>query len=214
MMKPRRSYSVESAPALIRGLTVVYGFSVAALIWLFLFVYRLTLRVQVLGDRETRIEALWHENLLFYFLVFNKSRRESVWMQHPALYMKPIHLLLNWRGVKHLAYGSSGNDGKSALDQVIGGLNEGKMTVITPDGPAGPPLTLKRGVVLLAEQTGLPVTAISFQAQWCVRLPTWDKKRIPLPFSAVTVHFHEPLVWMSAEGFGQRLAAQLSMNDE
>ena len=107
------NYTVRDAPIWLRGPVWVYGFSTAALLWVFLRVYRLTLRIEFHGRRDARIEALWHEDLLLYFLTFTGRPGESIWMQHPALYMRPVHLLLRWRGVTELAYGSSGHDGQT-----------------------------------------------------------------------------------------------------
>jgi len=62
------------------------------------------------------------------FAVFNKVNNQA-WLNHPAWYMKPIHVLLHLTGVEHICLGSSGNNGMAALENVIGYLKQGYSTL-------------------------------------------------------------------------------------
>jgi len=183
-------WSVQNTPYGIRPFIWLYGILGASLIWLFLTLWRKTIRVTFSGDGDRRIDVLWHENLILYFLFHPKTQPKSIWMQHPALYMKPTHQLLHWMGVEKMAFGSTGNGGRAALDEVISFLQEGGSTVITPDGPAGPPLSIKKGVLILSIQTKTPVTPVCFHCSHPIRMPTWDGKIVPRPFSSVRIHCH------------------------
>ena len=39
----------------------------------------------------------------------------------------------------------------------------------------------------LAQVTGLPIIPVSYQLNWKIRLKTWDRFQIPLPFSRCDV---------------------------
>ena len=186
-------WTVETAPKTIKFIVSIYGLIGACLLWFILALWRQTIKYRVTGDGDRRIEALWHHNLILYFMFYSKTKQKSCWMQHPALYMKPTHYLLKWMGVDRLAFGSTGNAGKAALEEIISLLLKDYKTVITPDGPAGPPLTAKKGVFLLSAKTDLPVTAVAFHCSKPMRLPTWDRKILPWPFSTVRIHFHSSL---------------------
>jgi len=109
------------------------------------------------------------------------------------LFMKPIHMLAKLMGVRELAYGSSGNKGKQALQRVIHQLKKGYSTMINPDGPAGPVKQLKPGVLIMAKETGIPVIPVTMEAHPKWVMNTWDRKKMPLPFSKIVVQYHPPL---------------------
>ena len=68
----------------------------------------------------------------------------------------------------------------------------GKDLVITPDGPRGPRYRLQAGVVKVAQTTGLPVVLMRIEYLSCWTLKTWDRFRIPKPFSRVRVVLEGP----------------------
>ncbi len=96
-------------------------------------------------------------------------------------------------GVNELAYGSSGNKGKVALERVNAQLGNGYSTMINPDGPAGPTKKLKPGVLIMAKETGVPIIPVTMDTNPKWVMDTWDKKKQPLPFSRITVQYHEPI---------------------
>lgn len=164
--------------------------------------YRLTLRVDRQGMHHlachpNRIYVFWHENLPMYFHTHLRTREPQIWMQHPALFMTPVHAMIQLMGVRHLAFGSSGSDGKQALQEVIAGLRSGLSTVITPDGPRGPVKELKPGALIMAAETGVPIIPMTFNASSSWIMPTWDKKLWPKPFSRITITYHAP-IWLKS----------------
>ncbi|MDB5283411.1 MAG: hypothetical protein JWO06_2486 [Bacteroidota bacterium] len=114
-------------------------------------------------------------------------------MNHPAWYMKPVHVLLKLTGVSKLCLGSSGNSGKEALADVITYLKQGYSTTIACDGPAGPNHVLKPGVLLMSRDAGIPVIALRFTCSSFFRLGKWDKKFVPMPFSQIVVEASPPV---------------------
>jgi len=96
-------------------------------------------------------------------------------------------------GLKEMAYGSSGNKGKAAMERVNTQLKNGYSTMINPDGPAGPTKKLKAGVLIMARETGVPIIPITLDASPKWIMNTWDKKKQPLPFSKITITYHKPI---------------------
>jgi lysophospholipid acyltransferase (LPLAT)-like uncharacterized protein len=114
-------------------------------------------------------------------------------MNHPAWYMKPVHVMLYLTGVEHICLGSSGHSGKAALENVIRYLKQGYSTTIASDGPAGPPQQLKPGVLLMSRDAGVPVVPLRFSCSRTYRLGGWDRKFVPRLFSEITVTIGEPI---------------------
>ncbi len=85
--------------------------------------------------------------------------------------------------------GSSSRRGTAAFLALTDWVKAGQDVAITPDGPRGPCYTLSPGVVKLAQVTGAPIQPIHVEYSRCVRLKSWDRFMIPLPFSRVDVTF-------------------------
>lgn len=114
-------------------------------------------------------------------------------MQHPLWYMKPIHILLRLIGVKHIVLGSAGHEGRKAADELVKYVRAGYSTVLIPDGPAGPPRVLKRGVLHLAAQSGVAIVPLRFSASPTVSVRSWDRKQIAIPFSKICIDVGSPV---------------------
>lgn len=89
--------------------------------------------------------------------------------------------------------GSTAKGGARAIREMRGLLSQGVPVAITPDGPRGPRHHVNRGAAFLARATGRPVLPIGFGVARALRLGSWDRFTIPLPFTRVTVAFGEPL---------------------
>ena len=86
--------------------------------------------------------------------------------------------------------GSSAN--KDKMDRAKGGtqaLRDGLKQLkigalaITPDGPRGPARQMAEGLPLLAKLSKAPVLFIGISCKPAIRLNSWDKAVLPLPFA-------------------------------
>lgn len=89
--------------------------------------------------------------------------------------------------------GSSSRRAVAALVALRKTLREGTDICITPDGPRGPRHRFQAGALKLAESSGVPLIPIHARFSSCWELKTWDRFRIPKPFSKVTVIFDTAL---------------------
>ena len=86
-----------------------------------------------------------------------------------------------------------------ALLHMLQSIADGRIVILTPDGPRGPMYSVKPGTLYLAQKTGALIYPMSWQATRSMRLNTWDKFCIPLPFSKITAQFGEPLICPEGE---------------
>jgi lysophospholipid acyltransferase (LPLAT)-like uncharacterized protein len=182
----------------LRPIVAFYGLIIAGVLLAFWAALKLTIRVRRLNfpadfDTHPTIECSWHEALWPYFVAAMPYRKPYAWLNHPAPYMKGVHYFLRCMGVRRLVLGSSGHGGRRALDQLIPILASGASTFLNPDGPKGPAHQVKDGVLDLSQRTGLPVFAVRVRCSRAMRLPTWDRKLVPLPFSTVELDYAAPL---------------------
>lgn len=192
------TYRVDDVPKLWKPIWLAYSWVLGFGVWLLANLLNLTCRVQIesrsdLGDRENFIYSLWHEFWSLWFVAFVRSHHRHAWMQHTAAYMKPGHIVLQLMGVRVLL-GSGGEEGREAAATLVKLLREGWSTAISPDGPSGPARILKKGVLHIALESQVPIVPVRLRARRAVRLRSWDRKPIPLPFTRISVVFGEPVI--------------------
>ncbi len=71
--------------------------------------------------------------------------------------------------------------GSRALRDGLKQLKVGALA-ITPDGPRGPARVMAEGMPLMARMSGAPVLFIGMSCNPAVRLNSWDRALLPLPF--------------------------------
>jgi lysophospholipid acyltransferase (LPLAT)-like uncharacterized protein len=96
-------------------------------------------------------------------------------------------------GVKTVR-GSSSRRGVAALIALKKALKAGEHLFVTPDGPRGPRYHLQPGIIKLAQSSGAPIIPVRFEYSSCWRLKSWDRFRIPKPFSKVTITVDEAIL--------------------
>lgn len=169
--------------------------------YLILTVLRATLRIRRIGVEHIKkdtpyIFAMWHDHNgpMFATSFFRDTGGDFILLNHPIWVMKPVHVLLRLLGVRRLALGSTGHGGRAAATEVVAALKRGCYSHINPDGPAGPPHQLKKGVLHIAAESGAAIVPVQFhcERQWVLK-SSWDGKRLPLPFSRVTIQYGEPI---------------------
>lgn len=149
------------------------------------------------------IYAFWHESIL-YFAWSHRRRGVSVMISRHGdgeLIARTVELL----GFS-TARGSSSKGGPAALRTLARQVQSETRPItdmaMTPDGPRGPRRVVQGGILELAARTGLPIVpaAVSYARSW--RAGSWDRMRIPKPFTRAVVLFGEPLWVPGADGWG------------
>jgi hypothetical protein len=146
--------------------------------------------------------AFWHAKLLYPLWAFRHLRPAALVSRHRNGEL--IARCAERLGVRCVR-GASGGLGEEALLEAVRLVREGWSFGITPDGPLGPARTVKPGVVRLATSSGAPIVPLSWAARPRVRLRTWDRLEVPLPFARVAVVVGEPIL---APGAGGRYDAE------
>lgn len=182
--------------------------------------YRITDMAGIIGKphQTPLIWAFWHNRLFGMACIyprFAKHRKGAILVsasKDGALateFMK--HIGLN--GVR----GSSSRRGGQAFLELTTWLERKMDVAITPDGPRGPRYKLSPGVVRLAQKTGVPVMIVDIKFARCIRLKSWDRFAIPLPFSTLEIRFRPPValpITDSDEAFEEeRLRLETKMKD-
>ena len=196
-MSPMRR-RVDSIPWWIRPPYLAVSGALGLVFYLYYSLCRLTSRIAIEGPgdydlSQHAIFCLWHESWWSYLVVFLRYPSAHAMINHPAAYMKPIHVMFRLMGLKRLLLGSSGEEGKRAVNELALLVQKGCSTTISPDGPNGPPRILKKGVLHVALRSGVPIVPLTISSSHFVPWPSWDSKKFPLPFSRVNVVVHKAI---------------------
>jgi lysophospholipid acyltransferase (LPLAT)-like uncharacterized protein len=210
------SLRVDTIPRPIRPFYLAVTWALGLILYAYYFCCRMTSQILVEGPGEhdlskPSIFCMWHESWWSYFVVFLRYRSAHAMITHPAAYMKPIHALFRLMGAKRLLLGSSGQEGRRAVNELAQLVQQGWSTTISPDGPQGPARVLKKGVLHLALKSGAPIVPLAVSAARCVSWPSWDAKKFPLPFNKIKVTVHQAIS-VNADNFneiGTRIKAAL-----
>lgn len=161
---------------------------------------RLTDQSGVTGPNPLKpaIFCVWHNRLALSMHIYfdfvqrsNSERRLSAMVSASKDGAFLARILENF-GVQPVR-GSSSRRGPQALLELTSWAQLGYDIAITPDGPRGPCYRVQPGVMALAQLTGLPVVPVTAFLKWKIRLKSWDRFQIPVPFSRCDLFFGEPL---------------------
>ncbi|MCE0522999.1 MAG: lysophospholipid acyltransferase family protein [Methylacidiphilales bacterium] len=91
--------------------------------------------------------------------------------------------------------GSSSRHGTSAMLAAIRASHDQRVDLtITPDGPRGPRYQIQPGLVRLAQATQRPIVPVTYDLKWKLRLKSWDRFLVPLPFSTCHLVTGDPIL--------------------
>lgn len=94
------------------------------------------------------------------------------------------------RGSEAKKGNSKRKGGIEAMRDMARHIEGGGVMAMTPDGPRGPRMRVKRGPIILAKIAGAPLLAVTWATSNRVVIEkSWDKFVLPLPFG------HGALVW-------------------
>ncbi|ATH07388.1 hypothetical protein BIY24_05375 [Halobacteriovorax marinus] len=161
--------------------------------------------------------GIWHQNLLHgilaqvgnpHIVIVSKSKDADP----VAFTCRKIGTIVV-RGSSRNAQGVDKN-GKEAKLEMIEKLKEGYPGAVTVDGPKGPAKKVKPGIVdmaLKSETVIIPYLPIP-ESYWSFN--SWDKFRLPKPFSRIVVLYGKPIVASSSENFeSYQVELESSLND-
>lgn len=157
-----------------------------------------TCRVRFIG--RPQVEKLAHEGKTWIFCAWHENTAVSVALERNT---GSAMMASDSRDGEYIARGiaalgnipvrgSSSKGGTKAIRTMVKWLRNGHSAAVTPDGPRGPRRQLQPGVLWISALAGAPLVPYHVVAtrEWTAR--SWDRHRIPKPFSRVYVAIGEP----------------------
>ena len=178
----------------------------ATVLYILTRVYGMTLRLRWDNHSDFSVDqlsgpgiyCLWHNRLLLCMEVYwREVKRRDIGRGLAALISASkdgasLAAILECFQVQPVR-GSSSRRGPQALLELTSWAERGYDLAITPDGPRGPCYVVQEGVMSLAQLTGLPIIPFGYYARRKIRLKSWDRFQIPLPFSRCELTLGKPV---------------------
>jgi lysophospholipid acyltransferase (LPLAT)-like uncharacterized protein len=168
------------------------------------FVFR-TSRVQTVGldIEELRpayggaVGALWHDEVVTVAYAFKRFHGHT--LASRGDFGELIARMLQLCNFTVFRGGSSSGKSRRSsevLDDMVDCMNENANVIygITVDGSNGPAYRVKRGACVVAARCRKPMFTERTWFRWYVRLPTWDRTLIPMPFNRIVHAFAGPFL--------------------
>lgn len=110
----------------------------------------------------------------------------------------------------HSVRGSSSKLGREAVTALVDVMRQGNDIGITPDGPRGPCYDFKGGALIVSRRVHSGMVLVGMEFGACLRLRSWDRFVLPLPFSKVRIR---GVLVTAEEASGDRDALVVSLRE-
>lgn len=136
--------------------------------------------------------ALWHNRIAMMPYAWIEETRNLAVLASAHRDGRLVSGGLGRFGISAISVDSRGH-ASTATRQVIRRLQEGKSIGITPDGPRGPRMRVREGLVHIAVIAGVPIVPVTYSTSRRIVLNSWDRFVLPLPFSRIVCRWGAPI---------------------
>lgn len=151
------------------------------------------------------IYAVWHNQQLFLLYPYKGQKiAPLISLSSDGEYIARCLPKFGMKAVR----GSTSRGGARALIHLIHAVREGYRPMLTPDGPRGPIYQVHQGILFLAKKTGLPIIPVGTALSHKIKVGSWDRMRVPLPFGKTALTYGKA-VYVKDEADMERAAAEL-----
>lgn len=134
--------------------------------------------------------AIWHRD---YFPIFSYARDSGACViVSRSADGEILARMLDRRGYRTVR-GSSTHGATRAMIDLARVVSGGADAAVAVDGPKGPLEQAKPGIVLLGKITGCPIVPLGVGMNRFKEFGSWDRFRLPVPFSKVVLTGGEPI---------------------
>lgn len=169
-----------------------------------LVLYFKTMRIEIVG-KERAAQELTSSSTGCVFLFWHDALMASPLLEW-ATALQPICVLISnskdgdlpaemgkqYRNVRVIRVKAASRT--TALLQSCEVLEQRESLFITPDGPRGPRHKIKLGALYACQKAHASIIPVVYAASRQITLSSWDRLRIPKPFSRLICSYLEPVV--------------------
>ncbi|MBT3179522.1 MAG: DUF374 domain-containing protein [Candidatus Marinimicrobia bacterium] len=204
----KKKVRIDTVPIWLKTFYYPISFLIAGAFYLFWKLIIKSCKIEIKGANilkkyPSHIIAVWHRMGTYYWMT-RLNGKGYIELAHPIWYMIFPVLVMRWSGAK-VILGSTGHNGRVGANKIVQKLNKGFSTVITVDGPRGPIFEVKKGALHMSLQSQKPIIPLVITgSNSYIFSSSWDKKRIPMPFSTITLNYKKP-IYVTDDNFSESI---------
>ncbi len=142
--------------------------------------------LQLEKEGKNYIYAIWHNQQLFLLYPYRGQKICSlISLSDDGEYIARVLPHFGMKAVR----GSTTRGGARALIKLMNIAQAGYHPMLTPDGPRGPIYQVQPGILFLAKKTGLPIIPVGSALSCKIKVGSWDRMRVPLPFGSTALTY-------------------------
>lgn len=143
-------------------------------------------------NKGSLILCFWHGNLAMipFMDVWSRKRILSMVSGHGDGMM--VARTFKRLGIDYTT-GSTNRGGARAFLALLDALRAEDIAAIVPDGPRGPARELNVGIIQLSRHSQAPIMAMAYATSRYIQFNSWDKFKLPLPFSKGVFIYADPV---------------------
>lgn len=144
-------------------------------------------------QKQHGVFYFWHQHIISGMFFFFKTNSKGYCIASPSSDGKIAGFICEKLGFNVL-YGSSTKSLISLIKNSMSVLQERRQLCVVGDGSRGPAFKLQKGVSYLAKKNDLPLVFVECRVNRAITFKkSWDKFKIPLPFTTIHVRLHKPI---------------------
>lgn len=137
---------------------------------------------EYLKTGEPAVMCLWHQRLLMAPFLFDQEVARICSLNTTARAGVMAGRILEKLGFEVEAMNPNATN-ITVSRAVLGRIKRGFSVGMATDGSHGPARVSKTHPILWARSSGKPLFVVAFAARRVIKLPTWDRMHLPLPFT-------------------------------
>lgn len=161
--------------------------------------------------KKGAIVVLWHGRSMMLAPVMAMYHMRTCSLVSKNKDGRMMGKILKLFGATKTIRGTHFDGGVSALRQGVRLLRQDNRSIVMcPDGPSGPSMRIKDGLLYYAKMSGAPIIPVCFTCSRPWFQKRWDRYLVALPFSKIIVNIGKPIyvpAKMSDEEFAEQKRA-------
>lgn len=140
------------------------------------------------------IFAMWHARIALMPYAWPEINRHVAFLASAHRDGRLVIGTLEQFGMRAIPVDSKADGkGSGAVRRGLQFLKQGGHLGITPDGPRGPAMQVKEGVIEIAALSGAVILPVGYGVRRRIMLKSWDRFCLPLPFNRGLILWGEPI---------------------
>ena len=151
----------------------------------------------IAAERDGAVALLWHEEVFTVAFGYPYIGIQGHTLASVGESGEVISRMLKLCGYVVFRGGSSTSRARrrsGVLEEMIAHMRDNHRVIygLTVDGSKGPRYRMKTGGIVIARECGKPIALVRTWYKRCLRLNTWDRMGIPLPFNEIRYYLRGP----------------------